>query len=151
MKARWLWDPPSDSKLQWFYRSLASLVSNQELDLEYGFGVSPHAWARCQSSKAASCWNIIEKLPAVCLMYVKVCCSVPKLRPTLCDPVGCSTPCPPQVPEDCSPSPPPSRRCHPAISFSAALFSFCLQSFPALGPFPMHFLFAFLLRYESEG
>ena len=150
MKAGCFWDPPCQSQLQWLYRSLASLVFHQELDLEYGFGVSPHAWAHCQSLKATSCWNIIENLPTVCLMYVQVCCSVPKLHPPLCDPADCSTPCPPQSPEGCSASCPPSRRCHPTVSFSAALF-FCLQSFPASGPFPVHLLFAFILRYESEG
>ena len=31
--------------------------------------------------------------------------------------------------------------CHPSISSSAALFSFCLQSFPASGSFPMSQLF----------
>ena len=32
--------------------------------------------------------------------------------------------------------------CHPTISFSDALFSFCPQSFPALGTFPINRLFA---------
>ena len=32
--------------------------------------------------------------------------------------------------------------CHPTISFSATLFSFCLQSFPASESFPMSQLFA---------
>ena len=32
--------------------------------------------------------------------------------------------------------------CHPTISFPVALFSFCLQSFPASGSFPMSQLFA---------
>ena len=32
--------------------------------------------------------------------------------------------------------------CHPTISSSATLFSFCLQSFPASGSFPMSRLFA---------
>ena len=31
--------------------------------------------------------------------------------------------------------------CHPSISFSITLFSFCLQSFPASGSFPMSWLF----------
>ena len=33
--------------------------------------------------------------------------------------------------------------CHPAISSSVALFSFCAQSFPASGTFPVSRLFAF--------
>ena len=32
--------------------------------------------------------------------------------------------------------------CHPTISSSVTLFSFCLQSFPASGSFPMSWLFA---------
>ena len=32
--------------------------------------------------------------------------------------------------------------CHPAISFSDALFSFCPQSFPASGTFPVNWLFS---------
>ena len=32
--------------------------------------------------------------------------------------------------------------CHPTISSSATLFSFCLQSFPVSGSFPMSWLFA---------
>ena len=35
-----------------------------------------------------------------------------------------------------------SRWCHPAISSSAAFFSFCLQFFPTSGSFPMSQLFA---------
>ena len=40
-------------------------------------------------------------------------------------------------PRDCSNSCPLSRWCHPIISSSAALFSFCLRSCPATGSFPM--------------
>ena len=41
----------------------------------------------------------------------------------------------------CSNSCPLSWWCYPTISSSAALFSFCLQSFPASGSFPMSRLF----------
>ena len=37
---------------------------------------------------------------------------------------------------------PSGRWCHPTISSSPALFSFCLQSFPASGSFLMSWLFA---------
>ena len=40
----------------------------------------------------------------------------------------------------CSNSCPLSRWCHPTISSSVAFF-FCLQSFPASGPFPVSWLF----------
>ena len=61
------------------------------------------------------------------------------LRPH--EPQHARTPCPstPGVyPNSC----PLSQWCHPAISCSVIPFSFCLQSFPASGPFPMSQLFA---------
>ena len=50
-------------------------------------------------------------------------------------------PCPLLPPAVCSNWCPLSQGYHPAISFSVAFFS-CLQSFPALGSFPMSQLFA---------
>ena len=50
-------------------------------------------------------------------------------------------PCPSLSPEVCSSSCLLYRWCHPAISSSDALFSFCHQSFPASGTFPMNRLF----------
>ena len=41
----------------------------------------------------------------------------------------------------CPSSCPLNRGCHPTISFSDALFPFCLQSFLASGSFPMSWLF----------
>ena len=52
------------------------------------------------------------------------------------------SPCPSPSPEGCQSSCPLHWWCHPAISSSDALFSFCPQSFPALGTFPMNPLFA---------
>ena len=51
-------------------------------------------------------------------------------------------PCPSATPGAYSNSCPLSRQCHPTISSSATPFSFCLQSFPAWGPFPVSQLFA---------
>ena len=45
--------------------------------------------------------------------------------------------CPSPTPGACSNSGPSSRWCHPTISPSVLPFSFCLQSFPASGSFPM--------------
>jgi len=50
--------------------------------------------------------------------------------------------CPPLSPGVCSDSCPLSWWCYLTISSSAAPFSFCLQSFPASGSFPMSQLFA---------
>ena len=50
----------------------------------------------------------------------------------------CPSPTPGVHPKPC----PLNWRCHPNISFSVALFSFCLESFPASGSFPMSQLFA---------
>ena len=51
-------------------------------------------------------------------------------------------PCPSPTPRACSNSCPSSQWCHPTISSSVIPFSFCLQSFPASGSFPMSQLFA---------
>ena len=51
-------------------------------------------------------------------------------------------PCPSPSPRVHSNSCPLSRWCHPTISFSVTPFSFCLQSFPASGSFPMSQHFA---------
>ena len=46
-------------------------------------------------------------------------------------------PCPSPTPRACSNSCPSSWWCHPTISSSVVPFSYCLQSFPASGSFPM--------------
>ena len=51
-------------------------------------------------------------------------------------------PCPSLSPRVCWNSCPLIWWCHPTISSSVALFSFCLQSFPELRSFPMSQLFA---------
>ena len=56
--------------------------------------------------------------------------------------MDCSTPWLSLSPGACSDSCPLSQWCHPTISSSAAPFSFCHQSFPASGSFPMRWLFA---------
>ena len=61
----------------------------------------------------------------------------------LCEPMDCSTLGPP-VPHHlpvCPNSCPLLQWCHPAISSSDAVFSFCSQSFTALVAFPMSWLF----------
>jgi len=45
--------------------------------------------------------------------------------------------CPSTTPEACSNSCPLCQWCHPTISSSVVSFSFCLQSFPAPGSFPI--------------
>ena len=50
-------------------------------------------------------------------------------------------PCPSSSPWACSHSHPLSQWCHPTILSSVVPFSSCLQSFPALGSFPMSRLF----------
>ena len=51
-------------------------------------------------------------------------------------------PCPSPSPGVCPSSNPLSQWCHPTFSSSVALFSFCLQPFPASGSFLMSWLFA---------
>ena len=50
-------------------------------------------------------------------------------------------PCLPPTPRTCSNSCPLSQWCHPTISSSVILFSFCPQSFSASGSFPMSQIF----------
>ena len=50
-------------------------------------------------------------------------------------------PCPSLSPQVCSYSCPLSQWYHPTISSSVAPFSFCSQSFPASGSFPINWLF----------
>ena len=61
-----------------------------------------------------------------------------------CNPMDCSTPGFPVLhhPEVWPSSCPLSRWCHPTISSSVILFSYCPQSHPASGSFPMSQLFA---------
>ena len=51
-------------------------------------------------------------------------------------------PCSSSSPGVCPNSCPLHQRCHPSISFSDTLFSFCPQSFPASGTFTINWLFA---------
>ena len=76
-------------------------------------------------------------------IYHCCCCSVTQSCPTL-QPHGLQHTrplCPSPSPEVCPSSCTLHRWCHPAISSSDALFSFCLQSFPASGNFPVNRLF----------
>ena len=73
------------------------------------------------------------------------CCSVAKSCLTLCDPHGlrpARPPCPSPSLRVCPNSGPLSWWYCLTISCSAASLSFCLQSFPVLGAFPMSGLFA---------
>ena len=56
--------------------------------------------------------------------------------------MDCRPPCPSPTPKACSNSCPSSQWCHPTISSSVSLFSFCPRSFPASGSFPMNQFFA---------
>ena len=71
------------------------------------------------------------------------CCSVakscPTLRPDELQHAGLF--CPPLSPGVCSNSSPLTRWRHPTISSSVTCFSFCLQSFPASGCFPVSWLY----------
>ena len=76
------------------------------------------------------------------MQIIKTCCSFAQSCPTLCDPMDWSTPgCPVLhcLPEFAQMH---VHWCHLTVSTSVACFSFCLQSFPASGTFPMNHLFA---------
>ena len=72
------------------------------------------------------------------------CCSVAQSCLTLYDPIDCSMPglpVPHHLPKFAEVHVHSISWCHPAILSSDALFSFCPQSFPASGTFPMSRLF----------
>ena len=71
-------------------------------------------------------------------------CLVTKSCLTLRNPMDCSTAAslPLTIPRSLPKFISMNQWCHPTISSSIALFSFCLQSFPASGSFPMNQLFA---------
>ena len=58
-------------------------------------------------------------------------------------------PCPSPSPVVCPNSCPWSQWCHPAISPSVTLFSFCLQSFPASGNFPLWCFHSIHIRWPE--
>ena len=78
----------------------------------------------------------------LCSTIYCCCCSVVQSCPTLWPhgPQHTRPPCPSPSPNVCPSSCPLHQWCHPAISSSDALFSFCPQSFPASGTFPMSWL-----------
>ena len=81
----------------------------------------------------------IKSLPLLLLLF-----SLPVMSDSL-QPHGLQNirpSCPSPSPEVCPSSCPLHQWCHPAISSSDTLFSFCPQSFPASGTFPMSQLFA---------
>ena len=97
----------------------------------------------------------IEKISfPISLLLFLCCCSVakscPTLRPHKLQPAR--LPCPSLSPRVSSDSCPLSWRCCLTISFSAAHFSFCLQSFPASGSFPVsqHFALGSRIPWMEE-
>ena len=77
------------------------------------------------------------------------CCSVTKSCPTLCNPMDCSMPGPPFPHHLLELAQVYVHWCHPTISSSVILFSFCLQSCLASESFPVSQLFA--LGGQSTG
>ena len=79
----------------------------------------------------------------ICVIQVLLLFSCPVVSNSL-QPQGlqpASLPCPSRSPKVCSNSCLLSQWCYLTISSSATLFSFCLQSFPASGSFPMSWVF----------
>ena len=73
--------------------------------------------------------------------WICYCCSFAKSCLTLCEPMHPSLLCPSLSLRVCSNSCPLSWWCYLTISYSAASFSSCLQSFPASAFFPMNQFF----------
>ena len=119
------------SALTWCKVSPIINILNQRMD----YMDSPTVHSLHQGSLLVLCW-----------FEQRCCCSsVAQSCPTLHDPMDCSKhsrpPCPSPSPEVFPSSGPLHWWCHPTISSSGALFSFCLQSFPAWRSFPVSHLF----------
>ena len=88
---------------------------------------------------------LLSTLMKIVGMYsVLCCCSVAKLCLTLREPHGLKharLPCPSPSPGVCPSSHSLHCQCHPTILSSVTIFSFCLQSFPESGSFPLSRLF----------
>ena len=88
--------------------------------------------------------HFLFKLLSHCLLLIvdSLCCSVALTRQLYVTPWTAAhrLPCPLPSPGACSNSCPLSQWCHSTISSSVIPFS-CLQSFPALGSFPLSWLF----------
>ena len=83
-----------------------------------------------------------ELIKHTCFLIIfepRICCSSTKLYLTLCNPMDCTTPGSSVL--VCSNSHPLSRWCYLPISSSGPPFSFCFQSFPASGSFPVNQFF----------
>ena len=88
------------------------------------------------------CWTYFWKR---CLPVRGCCCCCSPVVFASLQPHGLQhtrPPCPSATPEVFPSSYPLYQWCHPAISSSNALYSFCPQSFPSSGTFPMSRLFA---------
>ena len=107
-----------------------------------GLHLSAFLLAVWDCQPCAPCQALLTYQLASLLVYC--CCSVTKPCGSLW-PHGLQLtrpPCPSPSPRAYSVSCPLSWWCHPSISSSIALFSPCLQSFPASGSFPKRWLFA---------
>ena len=83
---------------------------------------------------------MIIHLHSVSVQFSPVAQSCPTLRPHGLQ--HARLPCPSPTSGACSNSCPLSLGCNPTILFSVVPFSSCLQSFPALGSFPLSQFFA---------
>ena len=84
---------------------------------------------------------IATVIPAIPTLQEVNCFSVAQSCPTLCNPMDCIMPGH-LVPHHCPSLDPLHQWCHPAISSSDALFSFCSKSSPASGTYPVSWLLA---------
>ena len=114
-------------------------------------GTLLHYWWECKlvQSLWGLTWRFLKELnselpydPAIPFLGISQFSSVAQSNLTLCDPMDCNTPGFPVHPGACSNSCPSSQWCYPIISSFVVPFSSCLQSFPALGSFPVCQFFA---------
>ena len=150
-RGRGLWVSPTNPQIITFAQfKVNSLVSSQGLQFLYDKGLETREELAPGSIRRE--WAVQkERVMCVflrrgaqdCLMFCCY-CSVTKLCLTLCDPHGLQharLPCPSLSLIVCSNPCSLSLWCYLTISSSAAPFSFCLQSFPVSGSFPVNRIF----------
>ena len=132
---------------QWwvFYKFFSpifpSLDSNAAWNLDHALDECEASSSSGSRSHMAPILRMANKLYGVSFCC---CCLVTMVCQTLCNSMDCSMPdfpVPHHLPV-CPSSCPLNWWCHPTVSSSVTLFSFCLQPFPASGSFPMSQMFA---------
>ena len=133
----------NESEVDIFCNSLAfSMIQQHMLEISVSSAFFKPIPGTSESSQFKYYWSLLFSCQVIC---DSVTCGLQHARP----------PCPSLSPRVCPSSCPLKQWCHPTFSSSVTLFSFCLQSSPASGSFPVRQYFPDLpscsLIYVTSG